>query len=52
MYHTFISMYGRYLQVCASPGIHQTQPGNSTYPETPPVTTAAEPTWNETLSMA
>ena len=45
-------MYRRYLQVCASPGIHQTQPDNLAYPETPPVTTAAEPTWNKTLSMA
>ena len=25
---------------------------NLAYPKTPPVTTAAEPTWNETLSMA
>ena len=53
IHQTFISMYGRYLQVCASSGIHQTQPDNNpAYSETPPVTTAAEPTWNETLSMA
>ena len=28
IHQTFINMYRRYLQVCASPGTHQTQPDN------------------------
>ena len=37
IHQTFINMYRRYLQVCASPGTHQTQPDNLAYPKTPPV---------------